>query len=66
MYELKINKIAEFSFDEPFSKEQKPYKESLLTFCNLIVKLALEKNEFYQIGKLPKFFLRSEMQEIRS
>ena len=37
----------------------------LLNFCNQVVKLALEKKEFCQVGKLPKFFLRSEKRDIR-
>ena len=48
------------------TEAQKASMTGLLQYCNLIVKLALEKKEFYQIGKLPKFFLPSEKKEIKS
>ena len=63
-HEVKVKPAQEFSFDEmrPGQAEQMPH---LLNFCNQVVKLALEKKEFCQIGKLPKFFLRSEKRDIR-
>ena len=37
----------------------------LLAFMNIIVKRALEKEDFTQIGRLPKYFLPSERKTIQ-
>ena len=45
MHEITIDKDGCFSLDM-FTEEQKSQMNSLLNYCNLIVKLALEKKEF--------------------
>lgn len=62
-HEIIVEADTKFSLDE-VTKGQNGKMTLLLAFISILVKRALEKEDFTQIGRLPKYFLPSEKSSI--
>jgi hypothetical protein len=58
-HEIWIKPAVKFNLEE-VTKQQNGSMSYLQTFLNILVKRALERQDFTQIGRLPKYFLPSE------
>lgn len=61
--ELNFKFLRTFTINET-TAEDKPYIDKMVNFVQVIFKKVLYEHKFKQIGRLPRFFLASEMQAI--